>query len=1627
MAIIDSLISTGNATKVTNDQWYFDDATKRIVSSIPIQTTLNSLYLRDHLRLSSAGTGVALTNMDTGDNSYPVSSVLKDHSVPINRTSAGVVRASADDFGDLVDPDGVGGFEPRGPAAASGSVDFVLDTTLVPSLSIYEVQVIVEENIQASDTLHYTIYSGTTSNDRAIYEQVLTGVSVSQGATLSWDFEQNSNILSGSVLHIEMLVDKGTSEEPSTYRPLVVRPSQAEPDKIYARVLGRAFSLKEVAYLSELEAIISGAEYKGAWDVTNEPTKLDNLTAALGDTYRVSVVGSHDLGFGTTDFEVGDFVVWNGTGWDYYPQNSVTINQIENASLAEYDITVDSNYTGATEVGSSLFPFKTLAQAINNASDGSTILVKGNHTITSEISLPNNKSLYFYGQNGATVGYSSYNSSNGNVFYVDGVNNGKSYTFNGLTINNAGGYGILCKNTYRVVVEDCTLINNAWNGQALSTILPSGTSGLLGYDSTNSDLQNFYAGSNASNGGALRVENSTFVEVIGNTATKNLRGLRLEDCGVNGAGFVTRNVSTQNIESGIYLAAGSVHSGCQNIVVAINSSSYNANNGLLCIGGINNKFSQNEVNGNWNAGICLWGAANLTARDCGLYDNNRSQYNGIGNDGDAKASVQINEAYDYLGDTISTNPAARFIAEILDTQIHYTGLGSNTDRIGVFIHENVGDLAANEHNIIRIDDVGFTGQDYAFDFSEVDSTNLKIVLGDNSYTNIGVTAVKPPFEGDYYELPFSNHTTDLQTVDVTVDVTGSVIIKEGPYGARLNPYKVNDLRAEAYGTDIKVILKDSNKIQFTVPVSGLSFDGVQANSILGQAIVQFNDIVTNTTGYASTSNPVTSFVLSGNNLTIGLQDGTSYTVDVTTLLVDENKFVTSGALNGNNLELTMNDSSVVSIDATNMINGSTLPALSNDWFISYGNNSGDQVTSPSIVATLEDQQPFYNGDFLEKGEEYVWTHDVNGYYVLGVYTGAEETSDESDITLSSKWSNVFRFTNIGSNRVSENSDGVDVASRYATGYAISNNTVFALAYDSDNYLKLYDISGGDRVLIGQSNTALVGSNQVISFGGQNQPNAKFPVMIKRYAEWEIVHDFDNSETSLLDGLEEDTIIKSNISVSPGEKLMLNLNFAGRSQVFGLDYSGASSGVSNAHYTISNSFLYGTSEQLIQVDNSWSWNTSATGYDASVPKWSKGISNNVGMISIVYNSDNSVDLYSEDLGEVIASKSSDLDGTPFNVYFGVNEATTTSFIPTVSKQTLGQGSQPTTSFAPDISNQSFDVTKSTAFNIQIALDSGSDIVNQYVETNAPSWAVLNQATGVFAGTAPSTTGTHVVDCKAANVIGGSTSFQITLNVVEPVYTNTKSLKFADGVSSYLGGNAALVTSLERASNGSGAGDAWTIAFWFKGSTSNTGQTLFYFGSADVTNNGHIEVKQTNHNGLKRLRFRYGSNNNHIQLTTPSGSVNPSNWQHVLVSYDGGTTGASSGSVSSYYSRFKIYIDGSLMTTSNTHSNFGYSGSVVGQNYRFGRFSSGNYARDVLLNQLAIWDSDQSSNVSGLYNSGSTQDISLLQASTGNMDSSYVSPAHYYEIENSVTAVQDLSGTAHFVGYNFSSSDLVTDAP
>lgn len=279
----------------------------------------------------------------------------------------------------------------------------------------------------------------------------------------------------------------------------------------------------------------------------------------------------------------------------------------------------------------------------------------------------------------------------------------------------------------------------------------------------------------------------------------------------------------------------------------------------------------------------------------------------------------------------------------------------------------------------------------------------------------------------------------------------------------------------------------------------------------------------------------------------------------------------------------------------------------------------------------------------------------------------------------------------------------------------------------------------------------------------------------------------------------------------------------------------------------------------------------------------------------------------------------------------------------------------------------------------------------------------------------TTGTYSITAKAVNYFGEATH-SIDLVVSAPPFSNTKSIQFVSN--DYLGANAALLDgTLGRSGNGSGAGDAWTVALWFKGSTSSSGQTIFYYGSNDVTNGAHVELR---HGGATdKLRLRYGSGNNYLQLMTPADSLPANTWKHVVVTYDGGTTGASSGSLSSYYSRFSIYIDGVLQTVTTAHGNYGWSGAISGQNLRVGRFASGNYLQSALVEELAVWNSDETSNVAAIYNGGSTHNLTSLTSS----------PAHYWRMGDGDTypTIQDNVGNAHFVMYNMTAADIVTDAP
>lgn len=1366
------------------------------------------------------------------------------------------------------------------------------------------------------------------------------------------------------------------------------------------------------------ENLIGGTIYRGTFNGSTGSPSLPTGSDVLGDFYRVTEAGS--------GYAVGDALVFNGTSYDHIAGQDLPA-AIKNSGLKIHDIYVKADYTGAVKDGSVLYPFDTIEEAISSAEDGDSIYVEGAFTISSQITLPTDKSLFFYGSDDAEIAYASYNTSNGSLFFHMASAALREFKFKNITFKNAGAYGLYIHRAAKVEIDDCVFENNGWDGTQLHTILPSALSTVLGYDSTPAELQAFYAGPNASNGGAMRLQEIPNVLLSGNVVRRNLRGIRIQDCGINGGGFITRNQASENIESGIYLAAGAL-GGSQNMTVGINVSAYNANNGLLSIGGLNNKFSQNEVKGNWNAGACFWGSANATLRDCGLYDNNRSYYNGIGNTGDAKASVQINDAFGLLNDFITVHPDARYIAEILDTQVHYTGLGSNTVRIGLLITEEVGNLTNNDKNIIKIDDVGFIGQDNCIDLSEVDLSNLTVALGDNSFITVGEVAVKQPLSGQYYELPYSNHTTDLNYADFSVDAVGNLLVKEGPAGARLNPYRVNDLQASAFGSKIKVVLKDSNKIQFTVPVAGCTIDGAAVNSVLSLALVQLNDTFTNTVGFTSGNDPVQTFNMVDDEITLGLESGASYSVDVTTLGVDENKFVASGALSGTDLVLTMSDGSTISIDATNMINGSTLQSLGQGWFYAFGQNEGDELTSPTTNSSTFTYGPQRWGQKLRKGFEFIWTQyhlPANGSYYFSIGTWAGDTSTHTNqATFVTNWTTKFGF--YYNNVMRDTSDfvngGYSSKNTDITGseYIFSSGAVMRLVYGDDNHLRLY----ADDVLVATTVVAESGDDLDI-FIAASAPPVELPTFIERTSTWEIVHDFDSSEVGIGTGIEDDTVLESRVSIEPGEKAMINLDRPGLNSRFGLGYTGAATGNSNAFNDITSAMIYGTSEQLVRANVSdWDWNTSAVNYNsAGNGKWTRGSALNAGMVSIRYHADNSVDLYSESFAEVIATRVSPLDGSPLKITFGANATSLLPVdIPTVTKQTIGQGYQPVTVFAPSVPDQSFNLTELEPFNVKIELDADSNVVSSFSADNLPSWASLNQATGEITGTAPlhnTSSDTYVILCKGANAIGGITNFTVTLEVLDDVYANTKSLKFGAGSDAYLAGNPAGMPMI-RNGVGGGASDAWAVSFWLKRGASYQPQELFYFGGKDRDADGAISLRLEQ---TTKLRFTYGSNSEAIAMQT----LNSSNgfgaidigtgWHHVVINYRGNPTGAGAPASQWYANSISITIDGVLQPIAQYSAGDGYGGSILPERFTFGDSTGNEDMLNVQLNQIAIWNSDQILNAATIYNSGATQDLRDLADP----------PSYYYEMGDSVSNLTDLIGGKPLVGYNFASSDIVTDAP
>jgi hypothetical protein len=346
--------------------------------------------------------------------------------------------------------------------------------------------------------------------------------------------------------------------------------------------------------------------------------------------------------------------------------------------------------------------------------------------------------------------------------------------------------------------------------------------------------------------------------------------------------------------------------------------------------------------------------------------------------------------------------------------------------------------------------------------------------------------------------------------------------------------------------------------------------------------------------------------------------------------------------------------------------------------------------------------------------------------------------------------------------------------------------------------------------------------------------------------------------------------------------------------------------------------------------------------------------------------------------------------------------------------LFQNSGTSSSDAPVItSSLAVSLTEGETLNYELTADNGVGF--EWDLSNVSGVTTVEGNLRKLIGGSSLAVGTYNIPVKAINY-NGEDSETIVLTVSAPLFSNTKSVQLNS--SDYLGANAALLDStLGRSGNGSGSSDAWTVSFWIKPTHTTSGRVVLYYGSNDTTNGGILEIRMTN---THKLRLQYGSANNNIKMVSANALAN-NVWQHIVYTYDGGTTGASSGSIGNYYSRFELFVDGVSQSTANTHSNYGWSGALSGQNLRIGKLISGNTLAGEKIDELAIWDSDQTANVSSIYNGGNPFDLSTLTTE----------PKHWWRMGDGDTFpyLQDSGTEANciFQMYNMTASDIVTDAP
>ena len=497
-----------------------------------------------------------------------------------------------------------------------------------------------------------------------------------------------------------------------------------------------------------------------------------------------------------------------------------------------------------------------------------------------------------------------------------------------------------------------------------------------------------------------------------------------------------------------------------------------------------------------------------------------------------------------------------------------------------------------------------------------------------------------------------------------------------------------------------------------------------------QIVVQINTILDSV---ITSGNPVVSGTVTGNNLVLTLTDATEITIDVSALAGDVN--IVSGVVTGNNLVLTKSDATTVTVDASNMVNGALATTVNPNWFIQLGTGSGTQVSANQAVEG-NDKALFYYGLSLSPGQELLWTHNVTSTshaQQIGIWGG------NTDVLAAAHQSSFWlRSLNLADTEVREvnyttntlyGSVGFDIDTLYPTGYTINNTTVLALRYGvADNKLALYDVT--NDILITKATIAEDGNPVTISFGAKN--TVPFPGWTRREDTWTIVADFDSSESGdWRDGIEKQTVIKSNEFLTPGTKWSFDLHYQGNNRWYGLGYTGAVTGEEfvTYHPTLTGSFRWHTTEIFQHASTTWTYNTSNSLYDTGKNAWSPVVDGNPHPVELRYNTDGTLQYWDANTDELIMTYDTNMGSLDVHMTYGAKAYSSTfAQIPVLVKSTITS-----VTFLPGTSTVSA-VDPLTTSNpsaighMWINSTSGECYIATDITTNANAWTNIGTGTG-----------------------------------------------------------------------------------------------------------------------------------------------------------------------------------------------------------------------------------------------------------------------------------------------------------